>query len=293
MVYDWGARSVSSVVVSRCEYAIDVEAVLKFASHFYGIHNYVIPISSPSQLTSSNHGPSQANAYFPSGCDLLSFQDAETVGIMCSQWRIHLFFKAKQWSMWTTWFCHWKCSGYYQGGRMWSIWLNGSELQVVESAKRINYHLPPASRMVIPSHCLICDGQRCVCHSGYQTNHKPHLGSIWSIHPVFQVRSHFMFVCSLYFLWLSKIITLDSGTENGLWTPGGVHFIFILFCDDFIIPLCLSFSQNFVGFFFPFSFFSIIFGLPICGVQLHGSDPMPGFGLCSSEQQKTPRLLIS
>lgn len=51
---------------------------------------------------------------------------------------------------------------------------NGSELQVVESAKRINYHLPPAFRMVISSHCLICDGQRCVCHSGYQTNHKPH-----------------------------------------------------------------------------------------------------------------------
>ena len=71
---------------------------------------------------------------------------------------------------------------------------NGSELQVVESAERINYHLPPASWMVISSHCLICDGQRCVCHSGCQTNHKPHLGSIWSTPPVFQVRSHF-YVC--------------------------------------------------------------------------------------------------
>lgn len=98
---------------------------------------------------------------------------------------------------------------------------NGPELQVVESAKRINYHLPPASRMVISSHCLIGDSQRCVCPSGCQTSHKPHLGSIWSTHPVFQARSHSTFVCSpYYFLWLSKIsITWDSGTENGLWTP--------------------------------------------------------------------------
>ena len=170
---------------------------------------------------------------------------------------------------------------------------NGSELQVVESAKRINYHLPPASRMVISSHCLICDGQHCVCHSSYQTNHKPHLGSIWSIHPVFQVRSHFMFVCSpYYFLWLSKIsITLDSGTENGLWTPKA-YILFIFFVMASLFPYAWVFPKILWCFFSPFSFFSIIFfGLPICGVQLHGSDPMLGFGLCSSEQQRTPRLL--
>lgn len=223
----------------------------------------------------------------------LSFQDAETVGIMCSQWHIHLFFKAKQWSMWATWFCHGKCS---------------VPVKVGDQDQYDEWTWAPSGRIskedkLSPPSCL-SDGNSfslshlwwptCVCHSGCQTNHKPHLGSIWSIHPVFQVRSHFTFVCSpYYFLWLSKIsITWDSGTENGLWTPE-VYILFYFY--SFLWWLHYSLMPEFSPKLSPpqpFSFFSIFFfGLPIYRVQLHGSDLMPGLGLRSSEQQRTPRLL--
>ena len=104
----------------------------------------------------------------------------------------------------------------------------------------------------------------------------------------------FMFVCSpYYFLWLSKIsITLGSGTENGLWTPEAyILFYFYSFLWGLHYSLMPEFFPKLL-FFPPFSFFSIVFfGLPIYWVQLHRSDLMPGLGLCSSEQQKTPRLL--
>lgn len=128
---------------------------------------------------------------------------------------------------------------------------NGSELQVVESAKRINYHLPPASRMVIPS----------LSHLWWPTlvfataAIRPITNHTWEAFghtPVFQVRVILcLFVPLLLSLgWRAPLLLW---TQNREWTVNtrGVHFIFILFCDDFIIPLCLSFSQNFVGFFFP------------------------------------------
>lgn len=128
--------------------------------------------------------------------------------------------------MWATWFCHGKRS---------------VPVKVGDQDQYDEWTWAPSGRIskedkLSPPSCL-SDGNSfslshlwwptCVCHSGCQTNHKRHLGSIWSIHPVFQVRSHFTFVCSpYYFLWLSKIsITWDSGTENGLWTPE----VYILF----------------------------------------------------------------
>lgn len=186
----------------------------------------------------------------------LSFQDAETVGIMCSQWRIHLFFKAKQWSMWTTWFCHWKCSVPVKVGDQdqYDEWIWAPSGRISKEDK-----LPPPS-------CLSDGNFFSLSHLWWPTlrlpqrlsdqSQTPHLGSIWSIHPVFQVRSHFMFVCSpYYFLWLSKIsITLDSGTENGLWTPEA-YILFLFFCVWWLhYSLMPEFFPKFCGFFSPFFF---------------------------------------
>lgn len=68
------------------------------------------------------------------------------------------------------------------------------------------------------------------------------------------------------------------------------YFILILFCDDFIIPLCVSFSPDC---FSPFAFFgALLFWLPhVYLVQLHGSELVPRLGFAPSVQSVAPGLL--
>lgn len=171
---------------------------------------------------------------------------------------------------------------------------NGPELQVVESARRINYHLPPASRMVIPSHCLICDGQRVFATAAVRpiTNHTWEAFGQYIQCFKFGVILRLFVPLIIFSGWVKSLLLGTQEQRMDCEHPRCTfYFIFILFCDDFIIPLCLSFPQNCPPP-QPFSFFSIFFfGLPIYRVQLHGSDLMPGLGLRSSEQQRTPRLL--
>lgn len=224
----------------------------------------------------------------------LSFQDAETVGIMCSWWQIHLFFKAKQWSMWTTWFCHWKCSVPVKVGDQdqydeW-IWAPSGRISREDKLSPpsclLDGNFFSLSHLWWPTLCL---PQRLSDQS--QTTPGKHLVNTSS------VSSSESFLCLFVPLitfsgWVKSLLLWAQEQRMDCEHPRRTfYFIFILFCDDFIIPLCLSFSQN-CYFFSPFSFFSIVFfGLPIYWVQLHGSDLMPGLGLCSSEQQRTPRLL--
>jgi hypothetical protein len=80
----------------------------------------------------------------------------------------------------------------------------------------------------------------------------------------------FMFVCSpYYFPWLSKIsITLDSGTENVLWTPEAYILFYFYY---FLWWLHYSLMPEFLPKLFS-SFFSILlFAFSIYLFQLHRS----------------------
>lgn len=149
--------------------------------------------------------------------------------------------------MWTTWFCHSKCSVPVEGEDLESM-TNGPKLQVIESVRRINYHFPQASWMVIFSHCLICDSRCSILHSGCQTSHKPRRGSTWSIHPVCQGFESFLclFVPLItFFGWVKSLLLWAQ--EQRMWCEHPrrtFYFIFIIFCDDFIIPLGLTFPHH-------------------------------------------------
>lgn len=118
-----------------------------------------------------------------------------------------------------------------QGGRSRINMTNGAKLQVIESASRINYHFLHASWMVISSPCLMCDSHR-VLHSGYQTNHKPRLGSTWSICPVRQALSNFdvRFVPLITFSgWVKSLLLLAQEGRMGCEYLRHNFILFLLF----------------------------------------------------------------
>lgn len=124
---------------------------------------------------------------------------------------------------------------------------NGPELQVVESARRINYHLPPASRMVIPSHCLICDGQRVFATAAVRpiTNHTWEAFGQYIQCFKFGVILRLFVPLIIFSGWVKSLLLGTQEQRMDCEHPRCTfYFIFILFCDDFIIPLCLSFPQN-------------------------------------------------
>lgn len=164
---------------------------------------------------------------------------------------------------------------------------------MIESAKRINYRFPHASWMVISSPWLICDSHPCVLHSAV----RPITSQAWEalgqyIHCV-ELWVIFMFVCSPYYFlgWVKSLLLWAQEWRMCCEHPRRTfYFIFIIFCDDFIIPLCLSFSQNC---FSPFLFLQhrLLWFLHL--FQLHGSELMPLLVLFPLEQWMAPRLLIS
>lgn len=186
----------------------------------------------------------------------LSFQDAETVGIMCSRWQIHLFFKAKQWSMWTTWFCHWKCSVpvKVEDQDQYDEWIWAPSGRISREDK-----LSPPSCLLdgnffLLSHLwwpTLCLPQRLSDQS--QTTPGKHLVNTSS------VSSSESFLCLFVPLitfsgWVKSLLLWAQEQRMDCEHPRRTfYFIFILFCEDFIILLCLSFSQN-CYFFSPFFF---------------------------------------
>ena len=92
--------------------------------------------------------------------------------------------------------------------------------------------------------------------------------------------------------WVKSLLLWTQEQRMDCEHPRRTFYLFIFVVMASLFPYAWVFPKILWCFFSPFSFFSIIFfGLPICGVQLHRSDLMLGFGLCSSEQQRTPRLL--